>query len=100
MAGMATSLVNNIYPAQFGQISRNITTLQADASQNFAVEKFRSDRSLRQTAVDAEHMALDGDRDGDGHAWGPPMRRKRERLPEPHQLETMAGEGAIFDSRT
>ncbi|MCA8940378.1 MAG: hypothetical protein KDB07_11240 [Planctomycetes bacterium] len=99
MSGFATSLAANVYPAEFAQISQNMLNQMSQAAQSAAQSRFQSLRSKRRTSVDAEEMAANPDRDADGHAWGPPMRPKRENPPERHRLEELAGEGSIFDQR-
>lgn len=100
MAGFGTSIAHNLYPAEFAQISRNITSQMNQATQAFANTEMRVELARRRAAVHGDNLRTAGDRDADGHDWGPPMRRQRgDAPPAPHRLEIMAGEGAVFDMR-
>jgi hypothetical protein len=98
MAGLGSSLVHNIYPAEFAAISRNITNQQAFTAQSFAQAEVQAAFARRRSSVDTDHMRPSADRDADGHSWGPPWRRKRN-APEASVLEQLAGEGNMVDQR-
>lgn len=99
MSGFATGLAFQVYPAEFGQISQNLQTMQHQAAMAFAATSLKEKLLRRHSSVDTEHMASNADRDADGHAWGPFQRRKRKAPPEDHRLEHLAGEGTLFSSR-
>lgn len=98
MAGLGTTLVNNIYPAEFAQISRNLTNQQAMAAQSFAGESLRADVLKRRESVETQFMKTNQDPSGDGTGYLP-GRRRRGKAPPAHELELLAGEGTLIDRR-
>lgn len=102
MAGFGHGLAYNIFPAEFGQISHNITNNMHMAAQGFAKSQFQTQMSERGRSIDDELLKIEADRDADGHAHGAPQRRAhRKPAPPPpaHRLQKLAGDGAIFDTR-
>ncbi len=99
MAGLGTSLVHNIYPAEFAAISRNITNQQAMAAQGFAASSLQTKASERRMTVDGEFMRTNENPGGDGSGYLPSRRRRGAAPPPPHELEQLAGEGNMLDLR-
>jgi len=98
MSMLGTTLVNNIYPAEFAQISRNLTNQQAMAAQSFAEQSMKRVVLKRRESVETQFMKANQDAGGDGSGYLP-GRRRRSGSPPPHELERLAGEGNLIDQR-
>lgn len=95
MSGFATPLINNVAPAHFAQVSQNMANQLNMAAQSHAQLTAQQLAQRRARAVMGDRLKAEEDRDADGHAWGPPRRRRRQ--PGSNDLSRLAGEGAVVD---
>ncbi len=99
MAGFATSIAHNIYPAEFAQISQNLLQQSNQAAQAFSHSNFRAHLKNRNSSVNAEFMKANEDRDASGQAWSFRAYKQGKKSPflQGSELEKLAGEGSLLE---